>query len=1039
MAEQFRQTIQSLLEKLPSRKIDALKQLFWTELNYEQVNQGLPIREWPAILQDLIVGAPLLFAAAGENRGFHVVYCRLKSQKLPFDDERRLIAKLLIDHPHSLYIFSDQDQTNWHFVNTKFGRDDESTAKRVLRRITVGPSEGLRTATERLSLIDIASLSTDFVGISPLVIQHHHNEAFDVEAVTRDFFNKYRDVFQKIEASLPLSEEITTEKRRLFVQRFFNRLMFLMFLERKGWLSFNGNKKYLGALMLDYGQNEKDKLGGYGFHRSRLNLLFFNTLNNKDGRNRIKDPKFRVLCEKAGEAPFLNGGLFKEEEGDHVWFFPDSLIVSILTDLLYAFNFTITESTPLDVEVAVDPEMLGKIFEELVTGRHETGSYYTPKPVVSFMCRQALKGYLRDRCPEETENALDSYVEKRNPVGLVNPEKVLTALHEVRVCDPACGSGAYLLGMLHELLDLREALFVVHQIDDKKIYERKLEVIQNNLFGVDKDPFAVNIAKLRLWLSLVVDDSRSPLEQVDLDVALPNLDFKIEPGDSLTAPDPTGGLSNLSVDIVKQYQIAKNIYGFSHGLQQHAHYQKVIDLHTNIQAWAGRRSGTNEFDWRVEFAEIFTPNEQHKGGFDIVLANPPFVRADAQFKHIKVESERRKEITEWKAYRNQLISAKIFKTLYEKWDLYIVFLERAYQLLGYGGQMVFIIPDAYNAAKYAKKSQEFFMENTSVERIDFCSEIDLFDAGVNNTILHFSKRTVTDTHSPIRMKHWGNRDQFEENCQNVLTQYQIEYGSELFKQDATQNIGENQNSIPLNNICYISYGLRANADERHWRGDFVTDDLIENTKDATHPKPFVEGKDITRWYVKRIRYLEWGTERAPKKFARPTFLDLHEARPKLISLVVSSDGPPVVLDDEKLFTTHTSCIFVPWYLLEGIINKSINKTTKYRTQDPMGNRVEREQISRGFNLKYVLAVMNSSFTRNWLKAKRRSKIHVYPDDWKQLPIASIPMDEQMDFVKLVDKILGEWKQYGYPLPQIPAKHVAELERQLDEMVAKLYE
>jgi hypothetical protein len=205
-------------------------------------------------------------------------------------------------------------------------------------------------------------------------------------------------------------------------------------------------------------------------------------------------------------------GLFEEEADDIDGFtFPDTVVAKILTGLIYQFNFTVTESTPLDVEVAVDPEMLGRIFEELVTGRHESGSYYTVKPVVAFMCYEALASYLGARLPAESEAALAQFVYQKDPSKLRNPEAVLEALRAVKVCDPACGSGAYLLGMLHVLLELRECLFAARSLDAKTVYDRKLEIIQNNLYGVDKDDFAVNIARLRLWLSLIVDyEARRP-------------------------------------------------------------------------------------------------------------------------------------------------------------------------------------------------------------------------------------------------------------------------------------------------------------------------------------------------------------------------------------------------------------------------------------------------------------------------------------------------------------------------------------------------
>src|SRR5205085_4543228 len=131
-------------------------------------------------------------------------------------------------------------------------------------------------------------------------------------------------------------------------------------------------------------------------------------------------------------------------------FVPDECIDVILNDIFARFNFTVTESTPLDIEVAVDPEMLGRVFEELVTGRHETGSYYTPKPIVSFMCREALKGYLETKCAKESADAIARFVDEHDASGLRDGEAVLEALKTVKCCDHACGSGAYLLGMMHE-------------------------------------------------------------------------------------------------------------------------------------------------------------------------------------------------------------------------------------------------------------------------------------------------------------------------------------------------------------------------------------------------------------------------------------------------------------------------------------------------------------------------------------------------------------------------------------------------------------
>lgn len=146
----------------------------------------------------------------------------------------------------------------------------------------------------------------------------------------------------------------------------------------------------------------------------------------------------------------------------------------------------------------------------------------------------------------------------------------------------------------------------------------------------------------------------------------------------------------------------------------------------------------------------------------------------------------------------------------------------------------------------------------------------------------------------------------------------------------------------------------------------------------------------------------------------------------------------MVYDGRQRFTTHTSCIFVPWHLLKGVVNASISKTAKYRRQGPEGDCEEREKVSRQFHLKYVLAVMNSTFAKEWLATRRRSKLNVYPDDWKPLPIAPIPREQQQEFVRLVDAILAEFARHGYPLPAEAAKKVAEWEREIDARVAGLY-
>ena len=230
--------------------------------------------------------------------------------------------------------------------------------------------------------------STGSVG-NLAVSRRPYLQAFDVEPVTRDFFKEYKRVFEAAEESVTGFGN-DEEARHRFVQTLFNRLMFIYFLSRKGWLTFRDDKDYLDALWRDYRATDGESKN---FYVDRLRLLFFAGLNNLPSEDLTSEPEARRLI---GNVPFLNGGLFDKTDEDSRTgvIVPDECISQIFTDLFDRFNFTVLESTPFDIEVAVDPEMLGKVFEELVTSRHDSGAYYTPRPVVSFMCREALKGYL---------------------------------------------------------------------------------------------------------------------------------------------------------------------------------------------------------------------------------------------------------------------------------------------------------------------------------------------------------------------------------------------------------------------------------------------------------------------------------------------------------------------------------------------------------------------------------------------------------------------------------------------------------------------
>ncbi|MFV9507092.1 MAG: DNA methyltransferase [Oscillochloridaceae bacterium umkhey_bin13] len=512
--------------------------------------------------QTVRVGAPvqqtLVAEPVAQLGGIPVFQINWPAATVPNVTQRRAVyhalAQVAIEH---LLCYVTQ---NGRQVALVWARD--RGGKRVeLRTLPYEQGTSARTTVERMAALSFAFDEFDMFGaIAPTRVLDRLNAAFDVEMVTKQFFATYRQCFEQVEAAV--TGISSPAARRLFVQKLFNRLMFIVFLERKGWLEYSGRREYLRAIWQAH-QQERLRDPDAVFYSSRLKVLFFAGLNTPNEVNVVDIRRNHVLEERIGRVPYLNGGLFEEDadDRDDAISVPDAVFAPILTDLFYRFNFTVSESTPFDIEVAVDPEMLGKVFEELVTGRHESGSYYTPRPIVAFMCREGLKGYLQQRVPHETAAALAAFVDERDASDLHDPEAVLLALKQVRTCDPACGSGAYLLGMLQELLALRSSLFATRRLDPVTAYQRKLEIIQHTIYGVDLDPFAVNIARLRLWLSLVVEFEGSDPPP------LPNLDYKVEVGDSLVAPDPSGG---LQTDMFRRQQITelfalKEAYLRSHG------------------------------------------------------------------------------------------------------------------------------------------------------------------------------------------------------------------------------------------------------------------------------------------------------------------------------------------------------------------------------------------------------------------------------------------------------------------------------------------
>ena len=314
--------------------------------------------------------------------------------------------------------------------------------------------------------------------------------------------------------------------------------------------------------------------------------------------------------------------------------------------------------------------------------------------------------------------------------------------------------------------------------------------------------------------------------------------------------------------------------------------------------------------------------------------------------------------------------------------------------------------------------------------LDFVSDLQIFEAGIRNVLFCY-QRTDGRNNVPLRIRHEG---EFGSSI-SLPSLPQNEATHRLFQPDShKQTASMSAETVPLEKICYISVGAVVHADEKEHLGEFRLEDLIQDYSDKKHPKIFVEGKDLARWIVKRIRYIEWGTHRAPSHFRRPTFPAMYGVKEKLISVDMAAGTAKlrVAYDNTQVFHNHSAWSFVPWYLLKGVRNRSIAKSAKYRDEAEASlaeYREDREDLSSQFNLKYILAVMNSPWARDYLRSRRRSNIHLYPDDWKPLPVPIVSQSVQEVIANKVDEILKALKK---------SPDVSPLEEEVDEMVSILY-
>lgn len=873
--------------------------------------------------------------------------------------------------------------------------------------------------------------------------------AFSVEALSDEFFNEYRKQYADfiqyitgkrfIKVGSKWEEKVVDESNavlmfafnfdekviRNYIKKMMGRLTFLHFLQRKGWLC--GDLNYLQNLF-ERSSYQDDYLD------SVLEPLFFGILNTKPEQRKQVFEHYNwdlALLKEWESIPYLNGGLFERDKEDE----PESKFPADYFKRLFQFfseyNFTIDENDPNDAEVGVDPEMLGKIFENLLEDNKDKGAFYTPKEIVRYMCQESLIAYLETNtsiAKEKIRQFVLSPDEKVAEIPENKKPKLLEALKEVKICDPAIGSGAFPMGLLNELLSCREAL---EHLDVPRS-EIKKSIIQNNIYGVDIEKGAVDIARLRFWLSIVVDEEKAS--------PLPNLDYKIMQGNSLVESFMGVDLNNLSYKttskkddtdnglfddekVLLQKQVSRLLtkyYSCSDHDEKKTIQQEIqvaINKQLEVQSFdplilkilkdVNLAGNSQFFLWHTWFSEVFNrPNG--KSGFDIVIGNPPYISSKTQLSNPILAEQ-----------RNSLVASGKYSCLYQKWDLYIPFIEFGInQICSKNGVCAMIVPYPLTNQIYAQKLREMILTKFHLFELVDLNGTKIFNNATVSNCIPFIKRTKGEntTISNIDEKLHINPS-FTKSYKDLI-QDEKTYIWNVSNENRDSN--RHSDMLTLGDLCYISKGMVLYSED----GLFTNEDLISNTPDSIHCRPYLEAKDMDTYAINNIRYIEYDTHRVPDMVSRPTFRELYD-RPKLMFNCLGK--MKVMIDYSNQFVCQQGIrVALLWNDLHGVENRSILTSIKRYSRL---SRCEMEKISTSFNMYYLLGILNSKYAAQLLTNIRGGDYHIVPEHIRNIPIASATVDVQNKVAEIVLKIIDLKKTL---------QNTSVLEAEIDKIVYSIY-
>ncbi len=986
---------------------------------------------------------------------------------------QRLVRSIMGTYSCAFMLFHYENDVrwDWRFTFCHISGDRKTATDSKRYTFLLGPEQSCHTAGQNFMKL--------YEKHGPIEVKDIEN-AFNVEALSNEFFGKYKSEYDSF-------VEYITGKRyvkkggkyveaqthaphptlypafggndklvRDYVKKLLGRIVFLHFLQKKGWLGVpagkdwgDGDRSFMLHLFENASEEQKDN-----FLDEVLEGVFADGLDcDRSDRNDLYDTKVEGF--RNCRIPYLNGGLFERDPLDEKTVkFPAEYFDSLLT-MLSRYNFTIDENDPDDAEVGIDPEMLGRIFENLLEDNKDKGAFYTPKEIVQYMCRESLIAYLQTGQTEEDRERIRRFVTTHDGEQLDGLKGVLDQkLRDVKICDPAIGSGAFPMGLLRELFLCRAA---IEPDVAENAADIKRHIIQDNIYGVDIERGAVDIARLRFWLSLIVDE-KSP-------EALPNLDFKIMQGNSLL--EQYKGV-DLSAVTGRKEETEKTVTFFGNLVDDSRrqlcekldeyyacpeHTQKVelrkqiaeivkqelveqgitvdfgdIDLAANSQF----------FLWHTWFHDVFS--RPSKEGFDIVIGNPPYV----------------KEYVNRHAFDGFREASSYYMG---KMDLWYGFACHSIDLLCQNGHLCFIAQNNWTTSAGAKKMRSKIVSDARIlQMLDFNTYMVFENADIQTMIMLFEKNSTADNYGfdyRILMEGANKEDMLALlNKQIRRTIYRIQkfnrtkFANKLFtfseKNVIFDKISKNKVYLQDDEVAqgivfpqdFLNKKGAAKLENRFPIGSGIFGlsydeknklNLTDNEKSII--KPYFSTEQVGRYCTipSNSKWLIYTDSSFKKADSMDNYPHIKAHLDQFIDIFTSDNKPyglhrcrkEKFFQGEKIISLR-KCVERPCF--------SYSDFDCYVSQTFFSIKTSR------WNMKFLTGVLNSKLVAFWLRHKGKMQGSNYQVDkvpLQGIPLPLIDLSLQQPIIDLVNAILTKKKQS-------PQANILDLENSIDRHIYNLY-